>query len=707
MTTLDGVERTLSAEDLLVCDADRRPQAIAGIMGGAEAEVQGDTTEILLEAAYFQPMGISRSSKRLGLRSESSARFERGVDPNGVLTGSARAAELLQQVAAAQRRARTRSTSYPDPVSPARITVRTARVEALLGVDARPGAGQGRVATARDRGRGRRRGLRRHRADLPTRPGPRDRHRRGGRAPGRPQRDPAHACRTRRTPMVAVSRVRQRERRLLADVLVGTGAAEAMTVPLIAPADLERFGLPTDGTVEATNALRAEEPLLRPAILPGLLKAAAFNAGQGLADLALFELGHVFARAAGTPAAARRARPPRVAADRDGAAQPDRARPTGRRVRRGRCARRARRGARSWSTCVSWPDRRPASIRRRAAAITVDGAPIGHVGVLAAPVPDAFGVPAGAVAFELDIDGLLRRPAARPRVPAALAVPGVEHRPGVRARRHRSRRRRRADAARALWETCSKRCGCFDEFRSDVARAAAPQPGVRAAAPGPRPHADGHRDRRAPAGRDRRGGRRPTTPSCAGDQLTLAVRPPDPPAVRRGRPAGRGVQRALAHVLRRRVHAVLRVARLRRRKRRSSSEFDVMIVKAVLEWEGPAGFDDFVDIVVEPVRLGTKSFDLRYRASVEGRPACTGVITYVNVKPSTHESAPIPAEVRDPAGGGPRRSLIRSPRARGDAVAAGEPDRRAETERQRAASTRRDGRAGSRARPRRATRRPA
>lgn len=75
-------------------------------------------------------------------------------------------------------------------------------------------------------------------------------------------------------------------------------------------------------------------------------------------------------------------------------------------------------------------------------------------------------------------------------------------------------------------------------------------------------------------------------------------------------------------------------------------EFDVMIVKAVLEWEGPAGFDDVVDIVTEPVRLGTKSFDLRFRASVEGRAACTGVITYVSVLPSTHQSAPIPAELR-------------------------------------------------------------
>jgi acyl-CoA thioester hydrolase len=75
-------------------------------------------------------------------------------------------------------------------------------------------------------------------------------------------------------------------------------------------------------------------------------------------------------------------------------------------------------------------------------------------------------------------------------------------------------------------------------------------------------------------------------------------------------------------------------------------DFDFMIVKAVLEWEGPAGFDEVVDIEVAPTRLGTKSFDLRYRASVDGRPACVGVITYVSVKPSSHESTPIPDAVR-------------------------------------------------------------
>jgi acyl-CoA thioester hydrolase len=75
-------------------------------------------------------------------------------------------------------------------------------------------------------------------------------------------------------------------------------------------------------------------------------------------------------------------------------------------------------------------------------------------------------------------------------------------------------------------------------------------------------------------------------------------------------------------------------------------DFDFMIVKAVLEWEGPAGFDEVVAIEVAPTRLGTKSFDLRYRAAVDGRPACTGVITYVSVKPSTHESTPVPDAVR-------------------------------------------------------------
>jgi acyl-CoA thioester hydrolase len=76
-------------------------------------------------------------------------------------------------------------------------------------------------------------------------------------------------------------------------------------------------------------------------------------------------------------------------------------------------------------------------------------------------------------------------------------------------------------------------------------------------------------------------------------------------------------------------------------------DFDVMLVKAVLEWQGPAGFDDEVDITVEPVRFGTSSFDVRYTASIDDRPVCVGVITYVSVRPGSHDSVPIPDDVRN------------------------------------------------------------
>ena len=76
------------------------------------------------------------------------------------------------------------------------------------------------------------------------------------------------------------------------------------------------------------------------------------------------------------------------------------------------------------------------------------------------------------------------------------------------------------------------------------------------------------------------------------------------------------------------------------------STFDVMVVNARIEWHGRAGFDDDVDIYVLPVRLGGKSFDLEYRASVDGHPVCTGVVTYVSVKPGSAESVRIPDDVR-------------------------------------------------------------
>jgi phenylalanyl-tRNA synthetase beta chain len=287
MTTLDGVERTLTRDDLLICDGERRPQAIAGIMGGAAAEVSETTTEILLESAYFEPSGIAKTAKRLGLRSEASARFERGIDPNGAGTGAMRAMELFAEVAAAQPLAGAIDV-YPEPVARPRITVRTERVNqflgtrlsdeqvrdylAPLGIDVEDG-----IATAPtfrpDLEReidlveevARRIGLDQIARTVPSSP----------------------------AKIGSLSPV-QRDRRVATDVLIGAGHDEIYSLPLVAQADIERAGTPARGAIEVENPLRSEESLLRPALLPGVLRAVAFNAAHGEPSVALFETGTVF-----------------------------------------------------------------------------------------------------------------------------------------------------------------------------------------------------------------------------------------------------------------------------------------------------------------------------------------------------------------------------------------------------------------------------
>jgi phenylalanyl-tRNA synthetase beta chain len=296
ITTLDGVERTLSAADLLICDANRVPQAIAGVMGAGDSEVSDTTTELLLESAYFTGDGILRTSKRLGLRTESSARFERGVDPNGTLIAADRAWELFAQVASGQP-AVGALDEYPTPIEPIRVSLRTARVNEVLGTELDTATIRGHLepigfavpdGVSAD-GHG---GVvdyvvptyrpdcereidlieevaRHHGYNNIARTLPRTKEPSGG--------------------LTAV----QRGRRTVRDALLGTGLSEAYTFSLVSPADLAAAGLPPEG-IELENPLRAEESLLRTAVLPGLLKAAAFNAGHGLPDVGLFEIGHIF-----------------------------------------------------------------------------------------------------------------------------------------------------------------------------------------------------------------------------------------------------------------------------------------------------------------------------------------------------------------------------------------------------------------------------
>jgi phenylalanyl-tRNA synthetase beta chain len=419
VTTLDGVERRLDVEDLLICDAHSEPQAIAGVMGAARSEVSDETTAVLLESAYFEPTGISRTSKRLGLRTDASARFERGVDPAATFAAAARAMELMEAVAEAVVGGDP-IDEHPRPVTPRRIALRTSRVNDLLGTELSTEAiaaylePLGIAIEGREPGAGRApgepgRGEVLHTVIPTVRP---DLEREIDLVEEVARHHGYNAIR-RDTPSSGARAgrltARQRDRRLVRDALVGAGLDETYSSPLVAPADLERAGLDASGSVELENPLRGEESLLRTTVLPGLLRAAEYNASHGLADVALFEVGHVF----GSPSPATEPLPTEV----DHLAG----------LLVGTVRRRPHEADRPVDvydatgvlgavlSALDIADHElvagPAPVLHpaRAAAVVVSGRTIGSVGEIDPDVRERYGLGA-AVGFELDLDALLDAP---------------------------------------------------------------------------------------------------------------------------------------------------------------------------------------------------------------------------------------------------------------------------------------------------------
>ncbi len=131
--TLDDIERKLTQDDLLICDG-KRPIALAGVMGGANTEVSDSTKNVLLESAYFDPVTVRRTSKETGLRSESSYRFERGVDPNSVVKALDRAAELIRELAQGEIAAGV-IDKYPTPIEPGEVSLSLDKANRVLGTN--------------------------------------------------------------------------------------------------------------------------------------------------------------------------------------------------------------------------------------------------------------------------------------------------------------------------------------------------------------------------------------------------------------------------------------------------------------------------------------------------------------------------------------------------------------------------------------------
>lgn len=408
LTTLDGKERTLDQEELVICDRDR-PQALAGVMGGGDSEVTEKTTRLLLESANFLGSGVRRAAKRHALHTEASHRFERGADLDAVVPAIERAAQLLIELAGGTV-APGLIDIYPAEKPPRQVTLRFARVEKVLGVAVpevevrrilealgfqklAESAGQATYSVPRARVDVEREedlleevarvfGYDNIPAKLPR-----------GLASLAPE--PAHS---------------EAERRLR-QAMSGAGLDEVVNYSFVAPKSLEVLGL-KEQPVALLNPLSVEQSVMRTSLIPGLLENLSRSVRHQVESVCLYETGRAYFRDAeggqGTRPAAREVN--RVAGLVWG----------------------LRGGGRSWTQKdaradfydakgaveavlgalrvegVTWSPGGPSAYHPRASAEVklADGTVLGQVGELHPRVVKALGLPEGVFVFELDTEPL-------------------------------------------------------------------------------------------------------------------------------------------------------------------------------------------------------------------------------------------------------------------------------------------------------------
>ncbi|WP_217214469.1 phenylalanine--tRNA ligase subunit beta [Streptomyces sp. AC550_RSS872] len=450
LVTLDGVERRLHAEDLVITD-ERGPIGLAGVMGGANTEiadhedVENASTEVVIEAAHFDQVAIARTARRHKLSSEASRRFERGVDPAAAAAAAQRTVDLLVLLAGGTAEAGV--TEVITPSAPHTITVPADHPDKVAGVE------YGRETVVRR--------LQQIGCDVygqdelivtvpswrPDLLEPNDLAEEVIRLEGYenlPSTLP-------KPPSGRGLTHRQRLHRRVGRALAGAGYVEAPNYPFVSEQVFDQLGLAADDparrVVKLVNPLNDEEPALRTSLLPGLLGALRRNDGRGSHDLALFETGLVFQpreeqRVAGHLPVDRRPTDEEIAAL--NAVLPEQPRHIAV-VLAG-----AREQAGWWGKGrpADWADSVEAArlVAREAGAelivrtgqygpwhpgrcaelaITVDGGErvIGHAGELHPRVLKALGLPARTCAMELDLDALEQVGDGAPQAPSISTFP--------------------------------------------------------------------------------------------------------------------------------------------------------------------------------------------------------------------------------------------------------------------------------------------
>jgi phenylalanyl-tRNA synthetase beta chain len=436
LETLDHVTRTLDPGDVVIAD-DSGAVGLAGTMGGLTTEIDAGSTELVLEAAHFDPAAVARMARRHKVPSEASKRFERGVDPELPPVASTRAVQLLAELGGAthagstevvQPRPARRIELDPArpgrtaglPIAPDEVARRLAQVGCVVDTTASPW-----LVTPPS-----------WRPDLGY---PADLDEEVIRLVGYDQ-VPSLLPQAPPGPGWTES---QRLRRRIGNALAYAGYVETPTYPFVGPADLDALGLPADddrrNALRLANPISETEPLMRTTLLPGLLSALRRNVGRGLPDVALFEVGPVVRPGpdplpvAPRPPVDRRPTDEEIAAlDAALPAQP-------RRVAAVLAGEREQAGWWGPGRAAAWSDAveaarlvaRQAGVEievtaddhapwhpGRCAALLRDGTVVGHAGELHPRVVEALGLPDRTCAMELDLDllGAATEPVPAPRL---------------------------------------------------------------------------------------------------------------------------------------------------------------------------------------------------------------------------------------------------------------------------------------------------
>ena len=440
LTTLDGVDRALDPEDMVICD-DRGPVSLAAVMGGANSEITPESTGVLFEAAHWDPVMVARTARRHKLPSEAAKRWERGVDPQLPLVALQRAVELLVAYAGGEVDERvgdidTVAGPRPITLSPD-LPARTAGVPypaprvvgALREIGCTVSAAGEQLSVTPPSWR-------------PDLTDPADLVEEVARVEGYDQIPSVLPV----APPGSGLTARQRRRRSVGRALAEAGYVEVLCYPFVGDTVWDAFRLPADDprrdTVRLLNPISEQEPALRTTLLPPLLATLRRNLSRGQRDVALYEIGLVFHPRPGTgdapPALPVNRRPPDADLERAETFVPEQpwhvaavlagdAAPTGW-WGAGRPAdwTDAVQAARTVLSAAGTADDR---VRVRAAAyppwhpgrcgeVMVDGTVVGHAGELHPAVCDALELPRRSCAMEVNLDAVALPEVARaPRVP--------------------------------------------------------------------------------------------------------------------------------------------------------------------------------------------------------------------------------------------------------------------------------------------------